>query len=130
MSRPNFRIIEGEYEDIDYESFKEDYMNLFVTKSEILEKYDLTHNRYCRYGNRVYEETGFKRKSGVQPVTDMLNIRSASKGKYRIDKQIGHRKLYCGTYDSLDEAKRVRNFLVKHDWSNDAIEYCMSGRLS
>ena len=29
MSRPNFRIVEGVYDDFDYEEFKEDYMNLY-----------------------------------------------------------------------------------------------------
>ena len=128
MSRPNFHIIEGEYEDIDYESFKKDYLNQFIPKSEILEKYDLTHNRYLKYGKRVFEETGFKRSRGVTPTSRGTNIRTTREGRYRVDKQINGRKLYCGTYESMDKARRVRDFLIKHNWSNNAIEYCMSGR--
>ena len=128
MSRPNFRVIEGVYEDIDYEAFKEDYLNMFIPKSEILKKYDLTHNRYLKYGRRVYEETGFKRHSGVPAINKNSNIRLTGR-KYRIDKEINGRKLYCGTYDTLDDARKVRDFLAKHKWSNNAIEYCMNGRL-
>ena len=129
MSRPNFRIIEGVYDDIDYEAFKEDYMNQFISKSEICEKYDLTHNRYCKYGNRVFEDTGFKRSAGVTPRTRYTNIKQTGNNKWRIDKQISKRKLYCGTYPTFEKAHKVREFLREHNWSNDAIEYCMSGRL-
>ena len=130
MSRPNFRIIEGEYEDIDYESFKKDYMNQFVHKSEILKKYGLKHNRYLKYGRRVYEETGFKRKSGVPYPKDMTNIRRAGHGKYSIYKVVNGKKLFYGTYDTVEEARKVRNFLIEHNWSSNAIDYCINGRLS
>lgn len=129
MSKPNFRIIEGESDEIDYESFKKDYMNQFIHKSEILKKYDLNHNRYLKYGRRVFEETGFKRKSGVPYPKSMTNIRRGGHGTYSIYKTINGKKLFCGTYDSVDEARKVRNFLISHNWSNEAIDYCMSGRL-
>ena len=129
MSRPNFRIIEGVYDDFDYEEFKEDYMNLFISKAEICEKYELSHNRYCKYGNRVYEDTGFKRSAGVTPRTRYTNIRMTGAYKWRVDKQINGRKLYCGTYPSFEDARKVRDFLREHNWSDNAIEYCMSGRL-
>ncbi len=128
MSKLNFRIIEGGYEDIDYEEFKKDYMNLFISKSELLKKYQINHNRYLKYGNRVFEETGFKRSRGVQIVNNSTNIRATGK-RFRIDKEIRGRKLYCGTYDTFEEAKKVRDFLAEHLWSDSAIEYCMSGRL-
>ena len=129
MGRPNFRIIEGRYDDFDYEEFKEDYMNLFISKAEICEKYELSHNRYCKYGNRVYEDTGFKRSAGVTPRTRYTNIRMTGAYKWRVDKQINGRKLYCGTYPSFEDARKVRDFLREHNWSSNAIEYCMSGRL-
>lgn len=129
MSRPNFRIIEGDYDDFDYEAFKEDYLNMFISKSEICEKYDLSHSRYCKYGKQVFEETGFKRSAGVTPRTRYSNIRQTGSDKWRIDKQVNGRKLYCGTYPTFEEARKVRDFLREHNWSNNAIDYCMSGRL-
>ena len=128
MTRPNFNIIEGHYEDIDYESFKEDYMNMFIPKSEILKKYDLTHNRYLKYGRQVYKDTGFKRSSGVPSVGMNTNIKSTGK-RFRVDKEIKGKKFYCGTYDTIEDARRVRDFLVEHNWSNNAIEYCIKGKL-
>lgn len=129
MSRPNFKIIEGATEDIDYESFKKDYMNPFMPKKDIKEKYNLTESKYLRYGKEVFQDTGFKRRKGIRAYDKMTCIREYGDGYYHVDKQKNHQKIYCGTYDSLDKAIKVRDFLVKHNWSSDAIDYCRNGRL-
>lgn len=130
MSRPNFHIIEDSSDDFDYESFKEDYMNPFMPTKEIKEKYDLSHSRYCRYGKRVYEDTGYKRMAGRNMnYHPDLNIRKES-NNYRIDKQINGRKIYLGSYDSIEEARRVRDFCLEHNWSSEAINYVRNGKLS
>ena len=102
-------------------------MNYSIPKKDIMEKYGLSHSRYCKYGKDVYKETGFKRSAGVTPRNKYTNIRESGYGAYRIDKQVMGRKLYCGTYPTLDKAMRVRDFLIEHNWTNDAIEYCMNG---
>lgn len=127
MGKLNFRIVEGDYEDVDYDSFKKDYMDMFIPKSEILKKYDLSHARYLRYARMVTEETGFKRMRGVNPVGFMTHIRDCHNGKFRVDKQLNGKKLYCGTYDSLEKARMVRDYLVHNNWSEDAIEFCVNG---
>ena len=127
MSKLNFRIVEGDHENVDYESFKKDYMNMFVSKAEILRKYGLTHNRYLKYGNMVYEETGFKRKRGVNSIGAFTNIRDCHNGTYSVRKEMNGRKLHCGTYDSLEKARMVRDYLVHNNWSDEAIEFCVNG---
>lgn len=124
----NYRIIEGAYIDIDYEEFKKDYMDISVPKADILEKYDLTHNRYLKYGNQVYEETGFKRKRGVRPMSSRTHIREYN-GRYRIDKEINGRKIYIGTFKTMEDARRARDYLVKHNWTTMAIDFVRSNRL-
>ena len=98
MSRPEFRIIENS-SDFDYEAFKKDYMNPHMPQQEILTTYDLTNNRYLRYGRDVYAETGFKRRKGANSITGTTNIRKVD-GGYRIDKMIDGRKIYGGTYQT------------------------------
>ena len=127
MTRPNFNIIEGVYDNIDFEEFKKDYMDWTMSKKDIMEKYGLTHNRYCRYGRDVFRETGFKRNAGVTPRNIYSNIRESGSNSYRIDKQMNGENKYCGSYPTLSKAIRVRNYLIEHDWSNEAIKHCMSG---
>ena len=131
MSRPNFRIVEGgSYNDVPYEEFKKDYMDMTVSLSEILKKYGINHQKYLRYGKMVYQETGFHRRSGERPLDPNGNANIRKTGnKYRIDKTINGRRIYCGTYDSLEYARKVRNFLVKHNYKDTMIDYCMKGRL-
>lgn len=129
--KPTFTVVDGgSYNDVDYEEFKKDYMDITLSKKMILDKYDINHHKYLRYGKRVYKDTGFRRKAGVRPFNpkDNKNIRRSG-NKYRIDKTINGRKVYCGTYDSLEYARKVRNFLVKHNYKDTMIDYCMKGRL-
>ena len=130
MSKPNFRIIEGGYDDVDFEEFKKDYMDMRVSKSDILKKYDLNHNKYLRYGNQVYKETGFKRRRGVNALLKpMQYIRCEKNGKYAIYKQIHGKKKYFGTWESLDDAKQIRNYLVEHKWTDTAINNVIDGNV-
>lgn len=128
MSRPTFHIIEGKSKDVDYESFKEDYMNMYISRKEMLEKYDLSVNRYLKLGKRVYKDTGFKRRRGVSVITPYTNIRLTTDGGYRIDKLIDGKRLYGGTYESIDKAREVRDYLIKHNWDANAIEHCIKGK--
>jgi len=117
----NYRIIEGDYDTVDYEEFKKDYMDEFMPKKAILEKYDINHQKYLRYGRMVYRDTGFRRKAGVTPIGFSTNIRE-HRGRWRIDKQINGKRHYFGTYDSFDEAKKVRDYLIAHNWSHEAMD--------
>lgn len=129
MSRPNFRIIEGVTEDIDYESFKRDYMNPLISKKEIREKYGLNNQKYLRQGRRVYEDTGFKRTRKHKPIGEFTNITKLDNGKFRVYKHLNRKYVHCGNYDTVDEARRIRNYLALHDWSEDAIQDCLNGRI-
>ena len=120
MSRPTFRIIENS-SDFDYEAFKEDYMNPHMPKQEILKKYNITNNRYLRYGKDVYNETGFKRRKGANSVTGFTNIRKVDCG-YRIDKTIDGRRIYGGTYQTLELAREMRDKFIESNWDEDIIE--------
>lgn len=124
MGKLNFRIVEGSSNDLDWEEFKEDYMNPYISKKSILDKYGIGGGKYLRLGNQVYKETGFKRSCGVRSIGESTNI-SKRGNRYRIDKYIKGNKTYCGTYESFEVAKEVRDFLVANDWDLELVKQCI-----
>lgn len=118
MSRPNFRIIEGEQSYEDYDSFKKDYMDEYIPKKELLKKYGLTEGRYQKLIKKVKTETGFSRKAGVNPMINpdryfvFHNNGTVSICK---DHNKDDRKTW-GTYPSRDVAVIVRDMLEESNW--------------
>lgn len=117
--RPNFRIIEGDYSDDKYDSFKEDYMDITIPKKKLLKKYDLNEGRYQKMIKRVKMETGFSRQAGINP---MLNphryLTFNNNGTVTICKDYGpHDRKTWGTYPNLEVALVVRDLLEESDWS-------------
>lgn len=39
------------------------------------------------------------------------------KGKWVINKQVNGKKYYFGSYNALEEAKKVRDYFIKHNWN-------------
>ena len=40
-------------------------------------------------------------------------------GKWAITKQVNGKKYYFGSYDTLEEAKKIRDYFIKHKWNID-----------
>lgn len=128
--KPSFNIIESSYEDYDdiYEDFKNDYMSCAITVKKMQEKYDITPNQYRRLKNRVMEETGVNRKlsrntTGSMWVhCDKYIEGHKSSNRYKVSKVINGKKFFFGVYDSLEEAKFIRDRLEEENWSIDAYE--------
>lgn len=118
----NFKIVERE--EFPYEDFKRDYQDLRLSVQDLRDKYDLSRGRYYNKSKQVQKETGFHRMKGHS---------GGKYGKYikkTKDKYIVYRNLpngtqrYGGRYSDLTTARIVRNYLIEHDWSTEASNYC------
>ena len=127
MSKPTFRIIEGEinpHDDI-YEDFKADYLSIDITVDEMLEKYNISKNTYKHLRLRVAEETGVNRKMTANKFTRMWTHQSRFidhlklRDKYRVAKVINGKYYHFGVYDDMDTAIYVRDKLEENNWSNE-----------
>jgi len=123
-SKPNFTIVEGSSDCFDYDGFKEDYMNPYMSRQKILEKYQIGVTQYLNLGSQVFRETGFKRKKGIRSIGESTYI-SKRGNRFRIDKYIKGRKTYCGTYESFEVAKEVRDYLVANNWDLELVKQCI-----
>lgn len=129
-AKPVFNIIEGYVPDVDYEEFKEDFINPHILVSEIREKYNISQRVYNEYRDRVLKETGLWKKPNIAhqrfikgvPLTS--NYKSAEyireiKGDYVVVKTIGYDTRYYGRYEDYETAKKVRDVLVENNWNQD-----------
>ena len=54
---------------------------------------------------------------------DMRYIKESKNGKkYVIEKRIGEKIIYCGTYNSLRDAKFARDYFEKNNWNTTKID--------
>ena len=122
--KPNFRIIENYEPDVDYEEFKKDFLNPMILKDELIKKYDISNKVYCRYRDKVLDETGLlKKPSCTQPdrIKPSLAQRNSEFIKkvgdfYVVAKRIRYTNYYFGRYSDYDTAKMVRDRLVESNW--------------
>jgi len=117
----NFRIVEYVPPVVDYEEFKEDFLNPMITVEELKEKYNLGRSEWNHYRSRVLEDTGLSRKPstrmGVHPTANYEYIQKIGDG-YVISKTIGVNTRYYGRYTDYDTAKMVRDKLIESGWDN------------
>ena len=52
---------------------------------------------------------------------DMLHIQKRYNGKFIIGKSIDGQYTHCGTFDTLGEAQKVRDYFIENDWDLDLI---------
>ena len=130
MSKLNFRIVESSSntKEIDYESFKQDFLDPYTPQRKIMEKYGLNQSDWKEYRGRVLGETGLLRKpSNTHPENTLLScnqfIRKIGNDRYLIVKRTNYKTRYYGRYDDYDIAKMVRDKLVESGWDQQTAEY-------
>lgn len=129
--RPNFTISYRTPTEIDYEEFKDDFCNTFISVEDMKNKYDLTPSEFREYRRRVMDETGLKRKprytyAPIHFFSDAKFIQKKSNGyivvkKFVINHEIHAR--YYGRYADYDTAKMVRDKLVESNWDDRLGDY-------
>lgn len=123
--RPVFRIVEGFKPDVDYESFKKDFLDPNQKVDDIKEKYNLSPSDYMEYRNRVLDETGLPKKPAFYgrdiTIKDETYITRRYNG-YDVFKHIGGKYKFFGKYKDLGTARLVRDKLLECDWDEDVAE--------
>ena len=125
--KPRFRIIDGDKwtSDVDFEQLKIDYLNPTITVDEILKKHNISRGEYHRQRKKIVEETGVPVKPSVhggQPKihnsSEYITYDSLAQ-KFRVSKYIKGMLRHYGRYKTLEEAQRVRDVMIDHDWDWD-----------
>lgn len=120
MSRLNFVIVEQD-DDFDWEEFTKDYVEMKLTKKQILEKYNLSPSRYSSRARRVQNDTGFKRPQGYTPQREYIHKNDS--GSYTVNKTV-NRVYKQITVDDYASARDVLEYLDKHEWTDEALLDC------
>lgn len=136
MSKPNFIITTRTIIDVDYEAFKEDFLNPYLKVDYLKEKYGMSNSDWKHYRNMVLEDTGLSRKPSynrmdcvrVHKADDRPNLHLRKVGdNYIIVKSWGHRPnrtvKHYGRYADIETARMVRDKLVDSDWDYNVSAY-------
>ena len=123
--RPVFHIVEGVKPDVDYESFKKDFLDPNQKVDDIKEKYNLSPSDYMEYRNRVLDETGLSKKPAFYgrdiTIKDETYITRRYNG-YDVFKHINGKYKFFGKYKDLGTARLVRDKLLECDWDEEVAE--------
>lgn len=123
-TKPTFRIVEYTPPVVDYEEFKNDFLDATMTIPMIREKHGLSKSEFKEYRLKVLGETGLKQKPYVRYI-DPLNsnnyefIYKNRRGEYVVSKFFKNKGTrYYGRYGDYKTARMVRDKLVKNSWDN------------
>lgn len=123
--RPVFHIVEGVKPDVDYESFKKDFLNPNQKVDDIREKYNLSPSDYKEYRDRVLSETNLVRKPAFYgrdiTIEDETYITRRYNG-YDVFKHIKGKYKFFGKYKDLGTARLVRDKLIESNWDEEVAE--------
>jgi len=122
-----FRIVEGDQwnSDVDFEQLKLDYLNPDLLVNDILKKHNISRGEYYRLRGRIVEETGVPIKpSSLRGGCAIVGIakhisQDPLSQKYRVAKYLNGMLKHFGRYKTLEEAIRVRDVMIDHDWDYD-----------
>ena len=126
--RPNFRIIENADDKIDWDELKKDYLDPYMCIDDICKKHDISRKKYYTFSKRLIKETGIPYKPNAK--NNRLLEYNQNKhiyfvelsGKYRLTRFRNKKTHYYGDYDTLEQAREVRNLMIEHNWSDSYYE--------
>lgn len=128
QERPNFRIVEGSEDSIDFEELKKDYLNPNICVDDILAKHGITRKKYLRLRRKLVEDTGvpvkpFKvhGKPQIRGIMEHITQDPLSQ-KYRVAKYFNGILRHYGRYKTLEEAVYVRDLMEENNWDVDFYE--------
>ena len=118
----NFRWVDDTTPKVDMDQLKQDYLNPDCSVKDILKKHNISRNEYYRLRRIIVDETGVLAKpsnfGGKPHIFDVSRYISQDPLtlKYRVGKYIKGVLKHYGRYSTLEEAIKVRDDLIEHDW--------------
>lgn len=123
-TKPHFKIVEYTPPVVDYEEFKNDFLDPTMTIPMIKEKHGLSKSEFKEYRAKVLKETGLKQKPYAHYI-DPLNsnnyefIYKNKRGEYIVHKTFKNKGTrYYGRYEDYNTARMVRDKLFESGWDN------------
>lgn len=124
----NFRIVEGErdFSDI-YEDLKNDFLKNEENQQTLRRKYDLSVNQIRKLRQQMIDEGVVLPKTyfGNKPKEDRYIYTNNRDGVFMIVKNIKGKSRHYGTYDNIENARVVRDALLKHNWDKEKVQKVM-----
>lgn len=125
----NYRVIEGNQQD-DFPQFDEfctDFFNPNLYVRDLRRKYGLSRNEYNRLRERLVEKYNVHIKPtkfhpSAEHPEDMTYIHKHNDDKFAVIKLIDGKKVYYGSYDTVDVARRIRDELIENNWDKTKLE--------
>lgn len=127
----NFRIVEGEEDFTDiYEDLKQDFLENNLTQLELLKKYDLSMKKLKNLRKQMEDEgVEFpKVYYGKKPPEDRYIYFNKRDDTYMVQKNIRGRIKRYGSYDTIENARFVRDALVENNWDDKKVKRIMMKR--
>lgn len=103
--------------DVDLEEFKKDYLDKSITARDMQEKYRISPRQYRLVVRQVYDKYNPKKKSRMVD----KHIYQNGFGKFVIRKRKSGEFGYYGAYDTLKEARTIRDRLISYNWDKRVI---------
>ena len=85
--------------------------------NEILQKHQTNLKKVMSTKNKKVHEEKSKKKTK----TNIVNI-TYTRGVYMIKKYINSKNVYYGSYDTLEDANRVKQELIKNNWDKTCLD--------
>lgn len=120
----NFKVVDGDtLSNEEYETLKAEYLDTNIRVVEILKRHGLTATVWAGIRKRITEETGFIRSQQRKPEKRKVSNISfhRSNGRYCVHKGKNNKTISYGYYYSYEDARKVRDELLKVDWDKSEL---------
>lgn len=104
--------------DVDLEEFGKDYEDKSMSATKMQKKYRISPRQYRLVVRYLVDEV-YRKSKQCQAVD--THIYKSTYGKFVIRKTVGGKFGYYGTYDTLKEARTVRDRLENYNWDRRVI---------
>lgn len=113
-----FRIVEGNdcVDTIDVEEFKKDFLDPSLSVNDICEKHNISKNNYQRLKKEHFPDTRKPFIVNTAPICDIDRYISQRDGGYVVSKRISGSQRYFGIWNTLEQARTVRDILESNNW--------------
>lgn len=103
---------------VDLDEFIKDYEDKSISATKMQKKYRISPRQYRLVVRHLMDKIYPKRRKAKSVEK---HIYRSTYGKFTVRKTVGGKFGYYGTYDTLKEARNVRDRLEKYNWDRRVI---------